>query len=165
MLLMKLKSGEEIFMSDNVWEQGGCHVLGCKVHQAMSESIKARFDLHSLFKSLPNYKTEDRSEGLKLLRDEYVKDGQTGIWDVPDEIITSIFSRLLPKDLHNVAAVCRYTRLMAVPIMPCMHLRLFPHQQAAVRWMLQRENRPGVSCLSCGVSMWFLLCRGRTVII
>ena len=142
---MKLKSGEEIIMSDNVWEQGGCHVLGCKVHQAMSETMKARFDLHSLFRSLPSYKTEDRPEGLKLLRGEQVTGRQAGIWDVPDEIITSVFSRLLPKDLHNVAAVCRYTRLMAVPIMPCMHLRLFPHQQAAVRWMLQRENRPRVS--------------------
>jgi hypothetical protein len=152
MLLMKLKSGEEIIMSDNVWEQGGCHVLGCKVHQAMPASMKARFDLHSLFKSLPTYKAEDRPEGLKLLRDELVTGGQAGIWDVPDEIITSIFSRLLPKDLHNVAAVCRYTRLMAVPIMPCMHLRLFPHQQAAVRWMLQRENRPGVSSCTHGIS-------------
>ncbi|KAG0579573.1 hypothetical protein KC19_4G107400 [Ceratodon purpureus] len=144
MLLTKLKSGNEIIMSENVWEQGGCHVLGCKFHQAMSESTKARFDLHSLFKSLATYKSEDRPEGLKLLRDEDVTGLQAGIWDVPDEIITSIFSRLLPKDLHNVAAVCRYTRLMAVPIMPCMHLQLFPHQQSAVRWMLQRENRPGV---------------------
>lgn len=141
-------------------------MLGCKVHQAMSESMKSRFDLHSLFKSLPTYKTEDRPEGLKLLRDEHVECGQTGIWDVPDEIITSILSRMLPKDLHNVAAVCRYTHMMAVPIMPCMHLRLFPHQQAAVRWMLQRENRPGVSSLTCGVSKCVvLLCRGSTVII
>nr|XP_024399030.1 F-box protein At3g54460-like isoform X2 [Physcomitrium patens] len=143
-LLMKLSLREEIVMSDNVWEQGGCHVLGCKVHQVLSKSMKAQFDLHSLFKSLPSYKTDDRPDGLKLLRDETVEGQQSGLWDVPDEIITSILNRLLPKDLHNVAAVCRYTRLMAVPIIPCMHLRLFPHQQAAVRWMLQRENRPGV---------------------
>lgn len=147
---MKLSLREEIVMSDNVWEQGGCHVLGCKVHQVLSKSMKAQFDLHSLFKSLPSYKTDDRPDGLKLLRDETVEGQQSGLWDVPDEIITSILNRLLPKDLHNVAAVCRYTRLMAVPIIPCMHLRLFPHQQAAVRWMLQRENRPGVGAWTYG---------------
>lgn len=145
---MKLKSSEEIATSDEVWEHRGCHVLGCKVHRGISESNKSRFDLHSLFKSLPSYKSEGGPEDLKLLRDEHVTEEQTGIWDVPDEIITSIFSRLLPKDLPNVAAVSRYTRMMAVPIMPCMRLRLFPHQQAAVRWMLQRENRPGVSSLT-----------------
>jgi hypothetical protein len=143
--LKTLKSGGLCENVDNEWDLTSCSVLGCKLHQVTFEAAKLQqYDLHSLFKSLPSYKTEDIPEGLKIQCDDDGQAGQTGIWDVPDEIMTSIFSRLLPRDLHNLGAVCRYTRLMAVSIMPCMNLRLFPHQQAAVRWMLQRESNAGV---------------------
>jgi hypothetical protein len=72
-----------------------------------------------------------------------VSENQGGLWNMPDEILTSVLGRLLPRDLHSVAAACLHTRTLAVSVMPCMTLTLFAHQQAAVRWMLQRELTPG----------------------
>lgn len=147
-MLNLLKTGGKRVEAESLWELGNCDVLDCKMHHGSPDLAQARFDLHSLFKSLPSCKTEAKPVGLKIEPNDKNIALQAGIWDVPDEMVTSIFRRLLPKDLHNVAAVCRYARLMAVSIMPCMNLRLFPHQQAAVSWMLQRENKPGVSAFS-----------------
>ncbi|XP_024013488.1 F-box protein At3g54460 isoform X2 [Eutrema salsugineum] len=52
--------------------------------------------------------------------------------------------KLNPKDLVSIAGVCRLLRSLAFLIVPCMNLKLFPHQQAAVSWMLERERKPEV---------------------
>ncbi|KAF2322506.1 hypothetical protein GH714_017354 [Hevea brasiliensis] len=44
----------------------------------------------------------------------------------------------------RVAATCHHLRSLAASIMPCMKLKLFPHQEAAVEWMLQREQNAQV---------------------
>ncbi|KAL6973300.1 hypothetical protein U1Q18_027480 [Sarracenia purpurea var. burkii] len=53
----------------------------------------------------------------------------SGVWEVSDDVLIKILSVLGPIDLVS-----------AVSVMPCMKLKLFPHQQAAVEWMLQRER-------------------------
>jgi hypothetical protein len=143
-ILELVKNGAEGFSVKDLWELGDCHVLDCKLHFDAPEK-SARFDLHLLFKSLPSYMTEEKLDGHKIVPSDDAASLRAGIWDVPDEILISILGRLLPKDLHNAASACRYIRLMAVLIMPCMNVCLFPHQQAAVRWMLHREQRPAVS--------------------
>lgn len=142
-ILELVKNGAEGFRVKDLWELGDCHVLDCKLHFDAPEK-SARFDLHLLFKSLPSYMTEEKLDGHKIVPSDDAASLRAGIWDVPDEILISILGRLLPKDLHNAASACRYIRLMAVLIMPCMNVCLFPHQQAAVRWMLHREQRPAV---------------------
>lgn len=143
-ILELVKNGAEGFGVKDLWELGDCHVLDCKLHFDAPEK-SARFDLHLLFKSLPSYMTEEKLDGHKIVPSDDAASLRAGIWDLPDEILISILGRLLPKDLHNAASACRYIRLMAVLIMPCMNVCLFPHQQAAVRWMLRREQRPAVS--------------------
>ncbi|KAF3775529.1 F-box protein [Nymphaea thermarum] len=115
-----------------------CHVLGCKVHYTMSSSRKKLFELHEIFKSLSGLAKERCVHSSKISPAETT--GSSGIWDISDDILVKLLSGLQPKDLVRVAASCRHLRYLAVSIMPCMKLKLFPHQQAAVEWMLQRER-------------------------
>ena len=62
------------------------------------------------------------------------------IQDVPYEVLTAMLSGIMLSDLLKVSRTCQHLRSLTVSIMPCINLKLFPHQQIAVEWMLQRER-------------------------
>ncbi|XP_031373189.1 F-box protein At3g54460 isoform X1 [Punica granatum] len=123
----------------SLWNVSDCHVLGCKQHSvAMGSSKKKLFDLHEIFKSLPGIGRRGTVYSSRV--DPIDNTYGSGIWDLSDDVLTKILTDLGPLDLIRIAATCRHLRSLAVSIMPCMKLKLFPHQQAAVEWMLQREQ-------------------------
>ncbi|XP_077250709.1 SNF2 domain-containing protein / helicase domain-containing protein / F-box family protein [Tasmannia lanceolata] len=137
---------QDIYAHENdkfIWSPSDCHVLGCNLHPNISGSPKNRlFELHEIFKSLPAVCKVGKIYSTKM---ESVNSSCTsGIWDVSDDVLTNVLSALGPKDLVRIAATCRHLRSLAVSIMPCMKLTLFPHQQAAIEWMLRRENNAEV---------------------
>ncbi|KAH8512540.1 hypothetical protein Peur_056547 [Populus x canadensis] len=127
----------------NIWNLSGCHVLGCNLHcDVPDSSSKKRFELNEIFKGLPG--TENKEQYYSSRVKPADNSLESGIWDLTGDILMSILSALGPKDLVRVAATCHHLRSLAVSIMPCMKLKLFPHQQAAVEWMLQRERNAQV---------------------
>jgi hypothetical protein len=126
-----------------IWSCTDCHVLGCGDHQTASLSNNNKsFDLHEIFKSLPGLRME------RSMQIERITPGaaamELGIWSVPDDVLNKVMIRLKPMDLIRVAATCHHLRSLAASIMPCMKLKLFPHQEAAVEWMLKREQHSQV---------------------
>lgn len=128
---------------DIVWNNSDCYILGCKMHCNVSVSAKRRlFELHEIFKSLPSIGKGGKVYSTKI--NPTRPSIGSGLWDVSDDVLTNVLTALSPQDLVRVAATCRHLRSLAVSIMPCVKLKLFPHQQAAVEWMLQRERNTGV---------------------
>lgn len=127
----------------SIWNLSDCHVFGCKLHHNFSDSSKKRlFELHEIFKSLPSVATTGKPNSSRI---QSCDDScRSGISEISDDILLGILAVLSPIDLIRVSATCRHLRLLAVSIMPCMKLKLFPHQQAAVEWMLQRERNADV---------------------
>ncbi|XP_042505070.1 F-box protein At3g54460-like [Macadamia integrifolia] len=126
-----------------IWNDSDCHVLGCKLHQNVTGPSKNKlFELHEVFRSLPGVSREEKVYSTRIKP----VDGSlsSGICEVSDDVLTRILIALGPMDLVRVAATCRHLRSVALSIMPCMKLKLFPHQQAAVEWMLQRERNASV---------------------
>ncbi|XP_006646686.1 F-box protein At3g54460 [Oryza brachyantha] len=122
-----------------IWTCTDCHVLGCEVHQMPSVlNNEKSFDLHEIFKTLPSVRVERRMQITRITPDEDALG--LGIWSVPDDILYKVLVRLKPRDLIRVAAACHHLRTLSASIMPCMKLKLFPHQEAAVEWMLKREQ-------------------------
>uniref|UniRef100_A0A0E0JTP3 F-box protein n=1 Tax=Oryza punctata TaxID=4537 RepID=A0A0E0JTP3_ORYPU len=122
-----------------IWTCTDCHVLGCEVHQIPSVlNNEKSFDLHEIFKTLPSVMVEKRMQITRITPDEAALG--VGIWSVPDDVLYKVLVRLKPRDLIRVAAVCHHLRNLSASIMPCMKLKLFPHQEAAVEWMLKREQ-------------------------
>lgn len=123
----------------NIWNPCECHVLGCNLHHKLTDPAKrTMFDLHEVFKSLPAL---DHGGKCYTTSIKHAKPSKgSGIWDVPNEVLTAVLSGLMPSDLLRVSATCRHLRSLAVSIMPCINVKLFPHQQIAVEWMLQREK-------------------------
>lgn len=111
-----------------------------KLHSDISDSSKKKeFELHEIFKSLPSL-----SGDIKTVSSRMFPEGPasaSGIFDLSDDIVEKILSALRPIDIVRVSATCRHLRLLSVSIMPCIKLKLFPHQQAAVEWMVQRERK------------------------
>ncbi|KAL6010048.1 hypothetical protein ACLOJK_000479 [Asimina triloba] len=119
--------------------QSDCLVLGCEMHSILSGSAKRKlFELHEIFKSLPAIGKGDQFYSTKVKPAE--DSLYSGIWDVSDDVLISVLTYLGAKDLVRVASTCRHLRSLAASIMPCMKLKLYPHQKAAVDWMLQRER-------------------------
>lgn len=137
-------SGGEYHMSAHgdgrsMWNVPDCHVLGCKQHSmAMGSSKKKLFDLHEIFKSLPGIARRGTVNASRVNPADNTI--ESGICELSDDILINILIALGPVDLIRMAATCRHLRSLAVSIMPCMKLKLFPHQQAAVEWMLNREQ-------------------------
>ncbi|XP_057524040.1 F-box protein At3g54460 [Amaranthus tricolor] len=124
----------------SLWDVADCHALGCKLHSVIPDSSNEKgFELHEIFKSLPCL-GEDVKNVSSSITPKDMTPG-TGIWDLPDEIVIRILSTLRPIDLVRASATCRHLRLLSVSVMPCIKLRLFPHQQAAVEWMVKREQK------------------------
>ncbi|XP_065622580.1 F-box protein At3g54460-like [Quercus suber] len=123
----------------SVWNLSDCHVLGCKLHYNVSDSSKRRlFELHEIFKSVPSLMKREQLDSSRIMPVDGVY--RSGIWDLSDDILINILATLGPTDLVKAAATCRHLKSLAASIMPCMKLKLFSHQQAAVEWMLQRER-------------------------
>lgn len=127
---------------ESIWSFSDCHVLGCEMHCNTTGSGSRSFDLHEIFKSLPSAGKEERLHFTRI-RPTDASLGP-GIWDVADDVLTKVLTLLGPKDLIMVAATCRHMKSLAVCIMPYMKLKLFPHQEAAVEWMLKREQNAKV---------------------
>uniref|UniRef100_A0ACD5XGY1 Uncharacterized protein n=1 Tax=Avena sativa TaxID=4498 RepID=A0ACD5XGY1_AVESA len=125
-----------------IWSCTDCHVLGCEVHQISSTSSNDKsFDLHEIFKVLPSVRVEKGMQITRVIADVVLDNVlEMGIWDLPDDLLHKVLIRLKPRDLIRVAASCHHLRTLAASIMPCMKLTLFPHQEAAVEWMLKREQ-------------------------
>ncbi|KAJ4904822.1 F-box protein [Raphanus sativus] len=126
-----------------IWNLFDCHVFDCKLQCNAPDSPGRRlFKLHEIFQSLPSPGNNGVFDSSRVSpsTDSYA----SGIWDLPDDVLTSILMKLNPKDLVSVAGVCRLFRSLAFLIVPCMNLKLFPHQQAAVGWMLERERKAEV---------------------
>ncbi|PON60049.1 F-box protein [Parasponia andersonii] len=129
--------------SRGMWNLSDCHVLGCKLHYDVTDSSKRRmFELHEIFKSLPSAAEMGylNSSSIQPVDDSC----GSGIWELSDDILINILAVFGPTELVRVAATCRHLRFLAALIMPCMKLKLFPHQQAAVQWMLHREQHAEV---------------------
>ncbi|XP_010554480.1 PREDICTED: F-box protein At3g54460 [Tarenaya hassleriana] len=147
-LRSSILKGESYWKESNgsikdVWNISDCHVLGCKLCCGAYDSSKRKlFNLHEIFQSLPSPGSNGmlNSTGLSSSADSY----SSGIWDLSDDILISILQKLSPKDLISVSGVCHHLRSLTSLIVPCLKLKLFPHQQAAVKWMLQREQKAEV---------------------
>lgn len=127
----------------SIWSVFDCHVLGCKLHCNGVDPLKKRlFELHDIFKSLPSVTNNEMTHSSRVQPADDILN--SGIWDLTDDILINVLAALGPKDLTRVAATCRHLRSLAALIMPCMKLKLFPHQQAAVEWMLRRERNADV---------------------
>lgn len=129
--------------STGVWDLSDCHVLGCKTHcNATDSSKKNLYELHEIFKGLPSVASVRYTDSSRV---EPAEDScQSGIWELSDDILMKVLVSLGLKELLRIAATCRHLKFLASSIMPCMKLNLFPHQQAAVQWMLQREQHSEV---------------------
>ncbi|MQL72389.1 hypothetical protein Taro_004765 [Colocasia esculenta] len=122
-----------------MWNNSDCSVLECNIHSAFNRSSRKKlFDLYEIFKSLPGIMKQEMVYSTRI-KPEDASLGP-GIWDLTDDVLTNILGSLGPRDLVSVAATCRHLRLLAMSIMPCMKLKLFSHQQAAIEWMLKRER-------------------------
>ncbi|KAL8144420.1 hypothetical protein V2J09_017452 [Rumex salicifolius] len=123
----------------NIWNIGFCHVLGCKQQCYSKDSSKRKlFELHEVFSSLPSLVNEEKTLCSSIMRDSV--DSTTGIWDLSNDILANILVALSPLDLVRVSATCRHLRSLSASIMPCVKLKLYPHQQSAVEWMIRREQ-------------------------
>ncbi|KAL1173988.1 hypothetical protein V6Z11_A05G449400 [Gossypium hirsutum] len=143
---LMLTNGTEIGNHGNlrsIWSVFDCHVLGCKLHCNGVDPLKKRlFELHDIFKSLPSVTNNEMTHSSRVQPADDILN--SGIWDLTDDILINVLAALGPKDLTRVAATCQHLRSLAALIMPCMKLKLFPHQQAAVEWMLRRERNADV---------------------
>lgn len=125
--------------SESIWNPCDCHVFGCKLHHHVRDSSKnSLFELHEIFKSIPGVGKERKPDDSRIVP---LKDScRSGIWELSDDILIKIVAPLDPLDIARVSATCRHLRSLTASIMPCTKLKLFPHQQTAVEWMLHRER-------------------------
>ncbi|MCO5582778.1 hypothetical protein L7F22_036677 [Adiantum nelumboides] len=122
-----------------LWILGKCQVIGCHLHMESTEALEqSRFDMHAIFKSLPSLNEEQTLNTTICPEDE----NKGSLPDIPDSVLMSVLSMLSPRDLQSVACTCKHLHGLAEFIMPCINLKLFPHQHAAVQWMRQRELHP-----------------------
>ncbi|KAK8961787.1 F-box protein [Platanthera guangdongensis] len=125
---------------EGIWRISQCHVLGCEIHKAVTPGGNRLFDLHEIFKSLPSAGRDDREFYTRIIPENTCVN--PCISGLADDVMYKVLSLLRPKDLARVATTCRHLRHLASSITPCMKLKLFPHQEAAVEWMLKRERKP-----------------------
>lgn len=133
----------DLEINNSIWNISDCHVLGCNQHcNAPDTSRKKLFELHEIFSSLPTITMQCDSPYSKVNPADDTL--QTGFWLLPDDVLINILTALSPLELLRVSSTCRHLRLLAAAIMPSMKLKLYPHQQSAVDWMLKRERDPQV---------------------
>ncbi|KAK9843797.1 hypothetical protein WJX81_006788 [Elliptochloris bilobata] len=59
--------------------------------------------------------------------------------ELPAEVLEGVVAHLSACDAARLGATCRGFRALAAEATPGLRLSLYPHQRAAVRWMLARE--------------------------
>lgn len=134
---------EAHWRNGHIWNLSDCHVLGCNLHHDVPDTSKKRlFELHEIFRSIPSVTNKGKPDNFRIV--PTADSGRSGIWDVADDILIKILNTLGPMDLVRIAATCHHLRSLAAFVMPCMKLKLFPHQRAAVEWMLHRERNAEV---------------------
>ncbi|XP_076899186.1 F-box protein At3g54460-like [Bidens hawaiensis] len=138
-----LNAGKSDIDVESIWNISDCHVLGCNQHcNAPDASRKKLFELHEIFSSLPSVSMQGSFVSSSV---NPADDGSTtGFWLFPDDVLINVLTILDPLELLRVSSTCRHLRLLASSIMPSMKLKLYPHQQSAVEWMLKRERDPEV---------------------
>ncbi|GER28534.1 SNF2 domain-containing family protein [Striga asiatica] len=131
--------------SGAIWNVPDCHVLGCMLHCSAPDNLKKRklFEIQEIFESLPCVIKKVDCDGGTGVKPAELSD-ESGIWVLSDDLLINILNTLSPVDLVKISLTCHHLRYLAASIMPCMKLKLYPHQQAAVEWMLQRERDPKV---------------------
>ncbi|XP_023758632.1 F-box protein At3g54460 [Lactuca sativa] len=124
-----------------IWNISDCHVLGCNQHCNSPDTSRNKlFELHEIFKTLPSVSTKGDFVNSKINpADDFPP---SGFHLLPDDVMINILTSLSPLELLKISATCRHLRLLSQTIMPSMKLKLFPHQQSAVDWMLKRERDP-----------------------
>ncbi|KAK4483556.1 hypothetical protein RD792_010755 [Penstemon davidsonii] len=123
----------------SMWNVTDCHVLGCKQQCSAPDNPKKKpFELQEIFKGLPCV-TKNIDHDCSRIKPSNLS-AESGLWDLSDDILINILTALCPIDLFRVSLTCHHLRYLAASIMPCMKLKLYPHQQAAIEWMLQRER-------------------------
>ncbi|KAK4414546.1 F-box protein [Sesamum alatum] len=142
LMLKSVKSDGDDYYS--IWNVTDCHVLGCRRHCSAPDNLKKQklFELQEIFKSLPCVTKKVDCDYSRVK--PAVSSCESGIWVLSDDILINILTTLSPIDLVKISLACRHLRFLAASIMPCMKLKLYPHQQAAVEWMLQREKESKV---------------------
>lgn len=130
--------------SHSIWNVTDCHILGCERHCTAPNNPKKKkvFELQEIFKSLPCVTTTVDTPCSRVLPED--SSNESGIWVLSDDIMINILTALSPIDLVKISLTCRHLNYLAASIMPCMKLKLYPHQKVAVEWMLERERDPKV---------------------
>ena len=104
--------------------------------------------LQRLFKALPTHFSEVRAAAAAAEQTRFQPDAKhagdaTGLWDVPPEALEHVLRACSPAALRALSATCRHARTACAAVIPGLRCALFPHQQAAVAWMIAREaSRP-----------------------
>ncbi|CAA0807019.1 F-box protein [Striga hermonthica] len=131
--------------SGGIWNVPDCHVLGCMLHCSVPDNSKKKklFELQEIFESLPCVTKKVDCDGGTGVKPAEASD-KSGIWVLSDDLLINILNMLCPVDLLKISLTCHHLRYLQTAIMPCMKLKLYPHQLAAVVWMLQRERDPEV---------------------
>ncbi|EPS66583.1 hypothetical protein M569_08193 [Genlisea aurea] len=124
----------------SIWNAADCHILHCRRKCTVPGNPKKKklFELQEIFKSLSCRVKEIDNDGSHLKPTDM--SSGSGISTLPDDVLINILSRLRPANLVQISLTCRHFRHLASSVMPCMKLKLYPHQLAAVEWMLQREK-------------------------
>uniref|UniRef100_A0A7S2ZD47 F-box domain-containing protein n=1 Tax=Rhodosorus marinus TaxID=101924 RepID=A0A7S2ZD47_9RHOD len=132
---------------------GVCGFYGCidcketKCHPKQSRS--SPFNLSTLFKSLPSplevleaRRSVNYQNQLALHESAKLKNGMDGpfLLDLPESTLRQISRFLDPRSLRAFAGTCRYFASISEATIPYLKLKLYPHQVAAVEWMVQREE-------------------------
>lgn len=127
--------------NNQIWNISDCHVLGCNQHCNSPDTSRNKlFELHEIFKTLPSVSTQGDFVNSKINPGDGTS--PSGFHLLPDDVLINILTALGPLELLKISSTCRHLRLLTQTITPSMKLKLFPHQQSAVDWMLKRERDP-----------------------
>ena len=97
------------------------------------------FSLRNCVMALPPPLDENISSPHSVLKTEDKKE-VFPIHLLPDEVMFRVLGFLDHKALQSLAQTCQYFRMLCGEITPGLLLRLYPHQRAAIRWMIEREK-------------------------
>ena len=98
------------------------------------------FSLRNCVMGLPPPQEEDVSVKAELRVAAMNEEDVFPIHLLPDEVMFRMLGFLDHMSLQALARTCRYFRIVCNEITPGMLLKLYPHQRAAIHWMLERER-------------------------
>lgn len=112
-----------------------CGVIKCEDHPA--EKAEELFSLEALFDSLPQREFHDSMDAYRCWKGH--QQTQSKMVSLAIELQHTIFSFLDSADTHALACVCQQMNFLVGDIVPGLKLSLYPHQSAALSWMIRRE--------------------------